>query len=203
MKDSSFFARIFFSLVGRSAEKKKEHETIPSDENKYFDFPEAIFASKFTENGGKFVFCESKEEILDTLRNIAEEEHAEVISCNEPMLKNLLKEAGLIHQVELSKPADAAFITCELLIANTGGILITANQTFYNKINSLPNTIIVFARTNQILDKLNNALAAIKMKYPPKEIPSMITTLKGPKADGFEDPNSASATKNIYLILTY
>ncbi|KFD39226.1 hypothetical protein AT05_06240 [Schleiferia thermophila str. Yellowstone] len=190
-------------MAGRSSEKKKLQETPASNEPKNTDFPEAIFARKFTESGGKFVFCENKEEILDTLKNIAEEENAEVISCNDPKLKNLLLESGIQCFTELSKPADAAFITCELLIVKTGAILVTANQTFHNKINSLPNTIIVFARTNQILDKLNNALTAIKMKYPPKEIPSMITTLKGPKSDGFEDPNSVSATKNIYLILTY
>lgn len=201
MAQSSLFAKIFSSLRPKAPEKSSE-ASAPSKPVINPEHLEALFADRFVTAGGKFIFCEHRDEVIKTLQDIFTEEQIESLSCNDSYLKALAREAGIVQLFDLSKPTDAAFITCELLIANNGGIMVTANQTYHIKIQNLPNTIIVLGKTSQIIDKLNNALTYIKAKYPPKEIPSMITTLKGPKGDGLEDPNSAFSTKNIYLLLT-
>ncbi|GCD77120.1 hypothetical protein JCM31826_06020 [Thermaurantimonas aggregans] len=201
MAQSSLFSKIFSSLRPKASEKTSEASASPKPAINP-EHLEAIFADRFVTAGGKFIFCEHRDEVIKTLQDIFAEEQIETLSCNDPLLQTLVREAGILQPTDLSKNADAAFITCELLIASNGGIMVTANQTYHIKIQNLPNTIIVLGNTSQIIDKLNNALTHIKAKYPPKEIPSMITTLKGPKGDGLEDPNSAFSTKNIYLLLT-
>ncbi|MFN3951796.1 MAG: LUD domain-containing protein [Thermaurantimonas sp.] len=202
MADASLLSKFLSTLKPKAPEKGagSPYHSHPGMEK--LAYPEAVFAQKFVSSGGRFIFCEDRESIISALRNIFEEEDICVLSCNDPQLQSLAHTAGALSLTELSKKADAAFITCELLIAHNGGIMVTANQTYHNKILSLPNTIIVFGTVSQIIDKLNNALTYIKAKYPPKEIPSMITTIKGPKGDGLEDPNSAFSTKNLYLLLT-
>lgn len=196
------FSKFFLSFKPKASEKITKASPGTQCKNDRPAHPETLFAQKFVSTGGRFVFCENHESIVSALKNIIEEEEIGTLSCNDPKLQTFARSAGVLSLTELSKKSDAAFITCELLIAHNGGIMVTANQTYHNKILSLPNTIIVFGTVSQIIDKLNNALTYIKTKYPPKEIPSMITTIKGPKGDGLEDPNSAHSTKNLYLLLT-
>ncbi len=202
MADASLLSKLFSTLKPKAPEKGASTTSGNHPGIEKLAYPEVMFAQKFVSSGGRFIFCEDRDSIISALKNIFEEEDICVLSCNDPKLKSLAHESGILSLTELSKKADAAFITCELLIAHNGGIMVTANQTYYNKIVSLPNTIIVFGTVSQIIDKLNNALTYIKTKYPPKEIPSMITTIKGPKGDGLEDPNSAFSTKNLYLLLS-
>ena len=84
-----------------------------------------------------------------------------------------------------------AFIGCEFLIANTGGILISSNQIKNLKLIQLPEHIIVKAKTSQFASDVSEGMSKLKAFYS-KNIPTNITTLNAKNSDK-ESPASASS----------
>ncbi|MDZ7847722.1 MAG: LUD domain-containing protein [Owenweeksia sp.] len=137
------------------------------------------FVKSFTASGGKFLYCEKEADAYDYLKEITKESGLKQLYCNDPGLKSILSKAGLRNLAPQVERADAFCSTCEFLVSFNGGIMITAKQTMGKKLNELPDTFITFARTSQIVQNLRAALTGIRTKYK-GDIPSQITTIKGP-----------------------
>lgn len=99
------------------------------------------------------------------------------------------------------KKKKIAFIKCEFLIANTGGILISSNQIKNLNLAQLPEYIIVEAKINQFANDVSEGMSKIKAFYS-KNLPSNITTLNAKNNDKESDFLShGNSSKNIYLLL--
>jgi L-lactate utilization protein LutC len=87
-------------------------------------------------------------------------------------------------------------------VSFNGGIMISANQLHGKKLEDLPETLITIGRTSQITDNLRSALAGIRMRYK-NNLPSQITTIKGPKkVENLEENDQGKiCNKEIYLLL--
>jgi L-lactate utilization protein LutB len=112
-------------------------------------------------------------------------------------------EAQHISFTHNAKESNVLFTSCEYLIAQNGSILISENQIGEMKLDQLPNNIIVYATTSQLLDSITDGLKQIKRIYK-ERIPGNITTLKNFKTEEEtkEDFLSyGSSVKNLYLIL--
>jgi L-lactate dehydrogenase complex protein LldG len=90
---------------------------------------ELKFAEEFTKLQGKFVFCSSKEELKENLQSLVEHHKWEQVQCQTPSLVQLFEpynfpflNKGNPNQLE------AAITDCELLIARTGSIVLSAAQ---------------------------------------------------------------------------
>jgi len=71
------------------------------------------------------------------------------------------------------------------------------------KLNEIPENIIVFATTSQLVDSIGEGLKSIKKKYKP-QIPANITTLKHfePGTENSKDfLTYGSSSKHLYLLL--
>ncbi len=160
------------------------------------------FVKNFTASGGKFLYCEKETDAYEYLKNITRESGINAIFCKDPNLTSILSKAGLTAVTDKLAEADAFCSSCEYLISFNGGIMITANQTLGKKLVELPETFITVARTSQIMENLREGLTGIRNKYK-GDIPSQITTIKGPIKDaGNEDAASANTcNKEIYLLL--
>ncbi len=162
-----------------------------------------MFTKKFTENGGKFLYCENEEELQQSYQEILNENNwidAEIY-CHNKQLQNRFKIADSL--IENSENAIYFISTCEYLIANTGALLVTSNQIGERKLNELPYNFIILATTSQLLETIGEGLQLIKQKNK-KRIPSNITTLKNFKTQksGQEDfMTYGSPCKNLYLLL--
>ncbi|WP_100610772.1 LUD domain-containing protein [Confluentibacter lentus] len=161
------------------------------------------FTINFKANGGKFLYCDSLDEIFENLYNIIEEnkwEEKKVLVLDKN-LKDKFKEANL----ESTNSPSEAFIfltTCESLIANDGSLLISSNQIFEKKLPELPVNFIVFATTSQITENIGEGLRGIKSKNK-QRIPTNITTIKHFKSsiDEKDFLSYGSSSKNLYLLL--
>lgn len=170
-------------------------EKIPVDE---------LFTINFKKNGGKFLYCEEKEEALGLMDNILKENHWK----DTPLLtldKNMTLFCTNAGYNTTSKPKDAEvfFTSCEHLIALNGSVLVSDTQFGENKLPDLPELIIVFAKTSQMLETIQDGLKQIKKNYP-KQIPGNITAIKNfrKEAEGQKDFMSyGSSNKEVYLIL--
>ncbi|MBT8307439.1 MAG: lactate utilization protein [Maribacter sp.] len=162
------------------------------------------FTIHFKKNGGKFIYCDSFQEISEALKNIVEEnswENHPFFAMNPRLEERFVKEnIAFTHK---SKESEVFFTTCEHLIAQNGSILVCSNQLMEKKLNELPDNVIVFATTSQLVESIGEGLKKIKKKYG-HSIPANITTLKhfqstNENSDDFLTYGSSS--KNLYLLL--
>ena len=190
--------RKFFSSGQTNSDEDKEINKISFDQNVPVD---EQFIFNFKRNGGKFLYCDSLNEVKEQFENILEENdwfESEAL-CFEPTLFPMLKENNIVFD----KPQNLKFLlaTCENLVSDEGSISFSSNQIKQKKPNELPVNMVIIAHTSQIISGKSEILSAIKNKYK-KEYPSNITTIKYfEKAQEEDFTQYGSAAKNLYLIL--
>lgn len=139
------------------------------------------FAQEFTRVGGKFVYCEHREDLGYKLQYIITQNKLGNIFCFDPELIQLLQD----FEISFSDNRDeilqiqTGITSCECLIARTGSIIVSSKQFSGRKLYALPDTLIVIASTDQILTDLKDGLQFLKKKYP-DEFPSAVTVITGP-----------------------
>ena len=197
----SVFRKIFGSNSDKSkdkSEKEDQHKFLPV-ENAPVD---EAFTMNFNNNGGKFLYCETIDEVQSNLEKIVEENNWKDKTAL--ILNKRLKEkfkAFDFNTTTKSEEADFLFTTCEYLIASDGSLLISSNQIAEKKLAELPKDFIVFATTSQFVETISTGLQGIKAQNK-KNIPSNITTIKHFKVDKTNNFLSyGSSSKNLYLLL--
>ena len=181
-----------------TAETRGQHMpdlNIPVDEK---------FTIHFKQNGGKFIYCTSTDEISKAISNIIIEngwQDQSFFAMDNRLVQKFSNE-DLVFTQSL-KESEVFFTTCEHLVAQNGSILVCSNQLNEKKLNELPSNVIVYATTSQLVESIGEGLKTIKKKYG-QRIPANITTLKHFKAtqENADDfLTYGSSTKNLYLLL--
>ncbi|MEP2936951.1 MAG: LUD domain-containing protein [Gilvibacter sp.] len=175
------------------------------DQSKYFPEKQLPIDEKFTynfrRNGGKFIYCENLQEVLDTFDNILVENdwYEKDVFCIDEMLTSRFDGFNL----KFGKKSDSAFFlsNCEALVADNGSVLISSNQIREKKLNELPDNFVVFCTTSQLVENIGEGLRQIKDRSTHK-IPTNITTIQDFETKKEKDFMSyGSTTKNLYLLL--
>ena len=166
---------------------------------------EERFTFNFTENGGKFLYCENKSECDTFFSQIIEENKwndVEILCYDDSLLDFFVEKEKL--NISKSNLNSKFFLTrCEFLVAMDGSLLICAEQIKSHKVNDLPQNFIVVAKISQFTETLSGGLNGIKSKYP-NNLPTNITTIKNFNSKEKENTNFltyGSAAKNLYLLL--
>ena len=197
----SVFRKIFGSNTDASKSKADE-----KDQSEFLDTSnlpvDEAFTINFNKNGGKFLYCETNDEVQGFLESIIEENNwdkKKALILNKHLKEKFKRfKLGTAQKI---KDSDFLFTTCEFLIANDGSLLISSNQIAEKKLVELPENFIVFATTSQFVNTISEGLQGIKAQSKTK-IPSNITTIKHFKANDTNDFLSyGSSTKNLYLLL--
>ena len=189
----------FWDLFQKKKTNKIKDESHVNDETS----EELIFAKKFTEAGGKFIYIDKGDSVIDTFTKIKDENQWDKnnVKCLSPALsKNLaIKKTNDIVEEEDLK---ALVIECEFLLSNSGRMLISSNQIKNNKLDSLPDVLIVIARSNQFVGDVSEGMTRLKSKYS-KKFPTNITTINV-KNKFIEDDflSYGNSAKEIYLIIS-
>ena len=195
----SLFKRLF-NLKGKSEKIKKN-----SDHGKYFPEDKLPIDEKFTynfnKNGGKFLYCENNEEIMEAFDNILIENdwyEKDTFCFNE----SLIQKFDGFNLNFVKSPTSSFFLsTCESLVADNGAILLPSNQIKEKKLDELPTNFVIFATTSQLVETISEGLRIIKNQSS-KHIPSNITTIQDFETEKEKDFMSyGSITKNLYLLL--
>jgi len=196
----NFFKKIFGSSDAASDEENESEYAGSPVQDSHLSIDER-FIFNFKKNGGKFLYCENKQEVAEQFENILEENDwfENEVLCFEPGLFSLLEENKLPYQA----PKNPKFLlaTCENLIADEGSILFSSKQIKQNKPNELPANIVIIATTSQMQPMKSDGLSAIKRKYE-RDYPTNITTIKYfEKAKEEDFTQYGSVAKNLYLLL--
>lgn len=190
---------------GKKDRKPKAKKGRPSDSFAVLDIPvDEKFTIQFKKNGGKFLYCETFDEVLNGLNDIRKENNWESVPFF--TFNQMLKDRFAPEQLDFTdnpKNVPVFFSTCEHLIALNGSILVCSNQLLDLKVQEVPENIIVLATTSQLVETLGDGLKSIKTRYT-DQIPANITTLNHfqKNANEVEDfMTYGSSTKNLYLLL--
>ena len=198
----SLFKRLFKTNYKSDEKAKKAKE---SEHGKYYPEEKAPMDEKFTyyfnKTGGKFLYCENMEEVLEAFDNILLENdwYEKEAFCFDEKLVSRFDGFNL----NFVQDAKAAFFLspCEALVSKNGSILLSSNQVKEKSLKELPSNFIVFATTSQLVESISEGLRKIKNQST-NYIPSNITTIQDFQPEKEKDFMSyGSSTKNLYLLL--
>ena len=193
---------LFDGLFGGKKQKAKSSQSQYLPETKEPD--EINFARNFTEKGGRFIFCESLKEAQQAFNSILAEHQWETdrVACIQDELgQHFNVQISATGNKQILSDAAVMLLTCEYLIANTGGIMICSSQIQKIALPELPEHLIIFASTAQISADVSEGMSALKSKYF-ESLPTNITTLNPKHPDRESDFLSyGNNSKNIYLLL--
>jgi L-lactate utilization protein LutC len=190
----NLFKRIVSKLTNQPEEEEKQSLEKLGDSLKNADL-DYKFAQLFTHSGGFFNYCADEAEALQTLNQIIKIEGIHNVFCWDKDLQNFLNVVKSTYTPELKNENDAAFITCEYLIAYDGRIMLSHNNILHYHSSRLPNKIIIMANVSQIVNNLNDAMGKIKRNGNIKNL----TSISGGQSK--LDPSSNTNTKLFLLLL--
>lgn len=168
----SLFKRIVSKLTNQSEDDDKQSLEKLGDSLKNADL-DYKFAQLFTHSGGFFNYCADEAEALQTLNQILKIEGVNSVFCCDKDLQNFLNVVKMSHTPQLEVANDAAFITCEYLIAYDGRIMLSHNNILHYHSSRLPSKIVVMANVSQIVNNLNDAMGKIKRSGNIKNLTSI------------------------------
>ncbi|MDQ1804762.1 LUD domain-containing protein [Chryseobacterium sp. PTM-20240506] len=190
----SLFKKIVSKLTNQPEEDDNQSLEKLGDSLKNADL-DYKFAQLFTHSGGFFNYCADEAEALQTLNQIIKIEGIHNIFCWDKELQNFLNVVKTPFTSELEHSNDAAFITCEYLIAYDGRIMLSHNNILHYHSSRLPSKIIIMANVSQIVNNLNDAMGKIKRNGNIKNL----TSISGSQSK--LDTSSNSNTKLFLLLL--
>jgi L-lactate dehydrogenase complex protein LldG len=141
---------------------------------------EVEFAEQFTKLQGKFIYCSNINELGTQLNNIIHFNKWTKIFCCEEKLATRLKD-----DVQISCPhddlatCDIGITSCEVLIARTGTIVLSAAQASGRTVSVYAPIHICIAYSDQLVYDIKDGLQLLKEKYH-EHLPSLITFATGP-----------------------
>jgi len=133
------------------------------------------FAEQFTALQGKFVFCLNAAELAEQFAKLCYQNQWTKIYSAELPLQQLIPPSFLHDDIA---SCEAALTSCELLVARTGSIVMSANQQ--GRIPSVYAPVhVCIASTSQLVYDVKDGLEAMRQKYR-QYLPSLITFATGP-----------------------
>ncbi|MGN7756293.1 LUD domain-containing protein [Chryseobacterium sp. 22532] len=190
----NLFKRIVSKLTNQPEEEEKQSLEKLGDSLKNADL-DYKFAQLFTHSGGFFNYCADEAEALQTLNQIVKIEGISNVFCWDKELQNFLNVVKIPYTSEMEHSNDAAFITCEYLIAYDGRIMLSHNNILHYHSSRLPSKIIIMANVSQIVNNLNDAMGKIKRNGNIKNL----TSISGGQSS--LDTSSNTNTKLFLLLL--
>jgi len=165
---------------------------------------EIEFAQKFTGLLGKFIFCETHEELKARLKSLIDVSGWEKIYCREKKISLLLERNNPNNLITSSlSNCDAAITSCELLIARTGTIVMSAAGESGRTVSVYAPVHICIAYSSQLIYDIKDGLQLIKEKYK-GNLPSLITFATGPSRTADIEKTlvvGVHGPKEVYLFL--
>lgn len=141
---------------------------------------EVEFAEKFTNLLGKFIYCVNEQEMVAQLNTLVKYNDWKNIFCREDAMKNVLQKNTINYLSESDlNNCDVSITGCELLIARTGSIVMSAAQQSGRTVSVYAPIHICIAYTNQLVYDIKDGLLILKEKYK-NNLPSLITFATGP-----------------------
>ena len=166
--------------------------------------PEINFASKFSDAGGQFVYCEDELEFIEKILHLANEMGWRNFLCREQEIKTYLDKVEFPYRDEDpgKVEAEVGITLCEALITRSGSIMVSSAQQAGRKLFIYPPVHIILAYSSQLVPGIKEGYKMIQNKYG--RLPSLISIITGPSLSSDIERNlvyGVHGPKDIYLFL--
>ncbi|MCF8293953.1 MAG: lactate utilization protein [Chitinophagaceae bacterium] len=143
--------------------------------------PEEKFAQEFSALGGKFVYCENEQELMEQLDALADTMRWTKIHSKDSFLLTLFQEQEitLVQQGNDMSDIEVGISLCESLVARTGSVLVSAAQEYGRALPVYSPIHITVAFANQLVWDISDAFTLLNEKYK-HNLPSLISLTTGP-----------------------
>ena len=143
--------------------------------------PEEKFAQEFSALGGKFVYCENEQELMEQLDALADTMRWTKILSKDSFLLHLFQkqEMTLVQQGNDMSDIEVGISLCESLVARTGSVLVSAAQEYGRALPVYSPIHITVAFANQLVWDISDAFTLLNEKYK-HNLPSLISLTTGP-----------------------
>ncbi len=141
-----------------------------------------IFASEFTQAGGKFVFCNDMTDFIAQLNALVVAKEWNHILCAQKDLFSYLINSKVPYVLEADPKKDqspACITDCELAVARTGSFIFSSQQHLGRTAPIFFPCHIIVVQPHQVVADISDALKMMKQKYN-NQLPSMINLNTGP-----------------------
>jgi L-lactate dehydrogenase complex protein LldG len=185
MEDSTSKEKILKRVRDALIEKSEVPYPILDQDSPVFreidDAPEVVFAEELIRAGGKFVYCDNKDEFVGTLKSFILEKNWGLIYSQDIVIREILQEGGIPVASPGFPLTDAriGLARCEFLIAGSGSVMVSSKLNPGRQIACFPEIHLVLAYSSQLVQDLKQALSGLKQRYK-DNFPSMVTVITGP-----------------------
>lgn len=158
---------------------KRTETWVPISEE---DGTAVTFAQNFKALGGVFIYLENEAEFGECIRQLAPENGWEPLWCTSPSMQEIVKRYGIAYTdkpVREPKKKLVGLTGCECLVAKTGSVLLSDTVSNGCEVYALPDVLLVFATTEQIVGGLKEAFRFVRKRYGDKQ-PGQLTFITGP-----------------------
>ena len=131
------------------------------------DGADFTFVERFKDNGGIFIYFESKESFIEAMKQFIVENQWEPLCSTSKQIEEVFKDTGIVlsHDYTTKRKKTVSIISCESLIAQTGSIAVTDICAGSRAAYSNADTLLVYASPKQIVASMKDAIHLIKVKY--------------------------------------
>ena len=145
------------------------------------DGADFTFVERFKDNGGIFVYFESKENFLEAMKQYIIENQWEPLCSTSSKMFEVFNDSDIeLSRDYVTKRKKIVSITdCECLIAHTGSVVVTDNCAGSREAYSNADTLLVYASPSQIVASMKDAIKLLKERYHNKK-PSETVIISGP-----------------------
>ena len=134
-----------------------------------------VFANEFTRIGGRFIFCESVQQLPAVLKQLLLDEKLEKVYFKDDFVGQLLGHTSFKNLAD----SDVAITGCECLVARTGTMVLSSAGQAGRATSIYSPVHICIAFAPQLYYDLHEALEFLQKKYG-ENLPSNISFATGP-----------------------
>ncbi len=165
---------------------------------------EVEFAERFTALDGKFIYCINRQELAFQLGSLIRKMDWEKIYCVEEQWKSVLEPiiGDRLYNEDLGK-ADVSITGCDCLVARTGSIVLSSNQTEGRTASVYAPIHVCVASASQLVYDIGDAFQQIKTNQGDR-FPSLISFATGPSRTADIEKTlvvGVHGPKEVYLLL--
>ena len=169
------------ALISKSENPFKDVDFSSPVYKKLEESPEIQFALNLREAGGRFIYCENDNAILDHLRTLMKQKGWKQVYTLDKKISNLLNQEKIntLTSPEQFDDSSVAITRCDFLIARFGSIMVSSGLSAGRRIFSAHESHIVLGMASQIVPELKDAIKGLKKKYR-GNFPSQVSVITGP-----------------------
>ncbi|MGB1017836.1 MAG: LUD domain-containing protein [Chitinophagales bacterium] len=160
------------------------------------------FAENFVDSGGKFIFTENEEELIQFLASLKTENNWNNIFSIEQKINRLFQLHAFQNQNFdiLLENADAAISMCYSLSATEGVIILSPEEATTRRLVTFPKNHIIIAFKNQLKKDIKEAILGFREQFDDR-LPSVLELYNNKPVAKFNHKTllSADGPENVFL----